>query len=110
MSPELIAVLTIGVTLAGGQLGTVLWLTARMDRSAQQLRAEMQGSLQQSRAEMQGSLQQFRAEMHADLQQIRGDIRALETRVSSIEQGQARLEGLVDGLREVLTGRAAPTT
>lgn len=99
MSPELIAVLAIGVTLAGGQLGTVLWLTARMDRSAQQLRAEMQGSLQQ-----------FRAEMHADLQQIRGDVRALETRVSSIEQGQARLEGLVDGLREALAGRAAPTT
>ena len=98
MSPELIAVLTIGVTLAGGQLATVLWLTARMDRIAQQLRAEMQGSLQQ-----------FRTEMHADLQQIRGDIRALESRVSSIEQGQARLEGLVDGLREAVTGRAAPT-
>lgn len=105
MSPELIAVLTIGVTLAGGQLATVLWLTARMDRLAQQLRAEMQGSHQQLRAEMQ----QLRAEMHADLQQIRGDIRALETRVSSIEQGQARLEGLVDGLREALTSRAAPT-
>ncbi len=87
MSPELIAVLAIGVTLAGGQLGTVLWLTARMDRSAQQLRADM----------------------HADLQQIRGDIRALETRVGSIEQGQARLEGLVDGLREALASRAAPT-
>ncbi len=65
MSPELIAVLTIGVTLAGGRLGTVLWLTARLDRNVQQLRAET----------------------HADLQQIRGEIRALETRVSSIEQG-----------------------
>lgn len=69
--PELIAVLTIGVTLASGQLGTVLWLTARLDRNVQQLHAET----------------------HADLHQIRGDIRALETRVDFIEQGQARLEG-----------------
>lgn len=87
MSPELIAVLTTGVTLADGQLGTVLWLTARLDRN----------------------IQQVHAETHADLQQIRGDIRALETRVGPIEQGQARLEGLVDGLQEAIAGRAAPT-
>ena len=33
MSAELIAILTIGATLAGGQLATVLWLTARTDES-----------------------------------------------------------------------------
>ena len=33
-------------------------------------------------------------------------MRALETRVASVEQGQARLEGLVDGLREAIAGRA----
>lgn len=32
MSPELIAILTIGVSLGGGQLATVLWAANRFER------------------------------------------------------------------------------
>ena len=137
MSPELIAILTIGVTLAGGQLAAVLWLVARMDErfgrmderfdqlradvqkeigglraemqaAVQALRDEMQADMQALRDEIQAGMQALRTELKADMQQVRAEIRAVETRVASVEQGQARLEGLVDGLREAITGRATP--
>ena len=128
MSAELIAILTLGVTLAGGQLGAVLWLTARMDRcfekaradarqdvaaaraetrsDMEQFRAEMRSEMEQFRAEMRSDMEQLRTEMRSDSAQLRAEVRALETRVASVEQGQARLEGLVDGLREAIAGRA----
>ena len=75
MSPELIAILAVGVGLAG----LLITLT-----------------------------QQTRSELRGDLQQLRSEVRALETRVAAVEQGQARIEGLIDGLREAISGRGQP--
>ena len=61
MSPELIAILSIGVSLAGGQLATVLWVAGRFERVANEM----------------------------------GDLR----------ERLARLEGLLDGLRDAISGR-----
>ena len=61
MSPELIAILSIGVSLAGGQLATVLWVAGRFERVGSEM----------------------------------GDLR----------ERLARLEGLLDGLCERISGR-----
>lgn len=61
MSPELIAILTIGVSLGGGQLATALWVAGRFERVGNEM---------------------------ADLR-----------------ERLARLEGLLDGLREAIGGR-----
>ena len=61
MSPELIAILTIGVSLGGGQLATALWVAGRFERVGKDM---------------------------ADLR-----------------ERLARLEGLLDGLREAISGR-----
>ena len=53
-----------------------------------------------------GSNANLRAEMHGHLAEMRVDIRAVETRLSAVEQGQARLEGLVEGLRDAVTTRS----
>ena len=53
-----------------------------------------------------GSNANLRAEMHGHLAEMRADIRAVETRLSAVEQGQARLEGLVEGLRDAVTARS----
>ena len=37
--------------------------------------------------------------------EVREDLRVLQARVSSLERGQARLEGLIEGLREAMTTR-----
>ena len=46
-----------------------------------------------------GSNANLRAEMRAD-------IRAVETRLSAVEQRQARTEGLIEGLRDAMTARS----
>ena len=38
---------------------------------------------------------------------LRADIKQLADRVGRLEYGQAKLEGLLEGLREAITGRAA---
>ena len=74
--------LTIGVTLARGQLGTVLWLTARLNRTSSNCAPGPTPICSRSAETSERS----------------------KTRVGSIQQGQARLEGLVDGLRQAMTG------
>ena len=38
---------------------------------------------------------------------MREDMKQISERVARVEHGQARLEGLLEGLREAITGRAA---
>ena len=40
-------------------------------------------------------------------ERLRADFKQLADRVGRLEYGQARLEGLLEGLREAITGRAA---
>ena len=51
------------------------------------------------RAEMRAEMQDFRTE-------VRSDIRSLETRLSAVEQRQARTEGLLEGLRDAIVAHA----
>lgn len=39
--------------------------------------------------------------------QLREDLKQLGERVARLEHGQAKLEGLLEGLREAITGRVA---
>ena len=54
-------------------------------------------------AELRAEMQEFRTE-------VRGDIRSVETRLSAVEQRQARTEGLLEGLRDAIAaqGRREP--
>ena len=40
-------------------------------------------------------------------ERLRADFKQLADRVGRLEYGQAKLEGLLEGLREAITGRAA---
>ena len=74
----LIAVLAIGATLAG------LILTSN-----------------------RGLRQDLRQDMAQVESRLRDDIKQLGDRVGRLEYGQAKLEGLLEGLREAITGRIA---
>ena len=78
MSGEIIAILAVGVALAG------LMLT-----SSRGLRQDMRNDLAQLEA------------------RLREDMKQLSERVARVEHSQAKLEGLLEGLREAITGRAA---
>ena len=62
------------------------------------------------RTEMQNLRTEVRAEMHSLRTDMRSDIRSLETRLSAVEQRQARTEGLLEGLRDAIAaqGRREP--
>ncbi len=83
MSPELIAILTIGVSLGGGQLATLLWVAGRFER----LGNEMADRFERVGNEM------------ADLRERVG------SEMADLRERLARLEGLLDGLREAISGR-----
>lgn len=68
------------------------------------------GSNANLRTEMRAEMHTLRTEVRADLADMRSDIRSLETRLSAVEQRQARTEGLLEGLRDAIAaqGRREP--
>ena len=72
MSGEMIAIVAVGVALAG------VILT---------------------------SLKGTETRLREDISQLRGDMKQLSERVARVEHSQAKLEGLLEGLREAISGR-----
>ena len=72
MSGEMIAIVAVGVALAG------VILT---------------------------SLKGTETRLREDISQLRGDMKQLSERVARMEHSQAKLEGLLEGLREAISGR-----
>ena len=94
MSAELIGILAVGAGLA------TLTLTAlRAVRT--DLRREIAGETGNLRNELRGDAQTGRDELRADL-------RGLDERMRTQERGLARLEGLLEGLREAVVVRSGP--
>lgn len=96
MSVEQISVLTaivaVGVTLVGVILTSSRGLRQDMAQMESQLREDMK---------------QGEARLREDMRQLREDMKQLGERVARMEHGQAKLEGLLEGLREAITGRVA---
>ena len=81
----LVAVLAIGATLAG------LILTS--SRGLRQDMAQMESRLDKRISGLE--------------ERLRDDIKQLGDRVGRMEHSQAKLEGLLEGLREAITGRVS---
>ena len=88
------SIAAVGIALGAVVVGSNASLHAKMRTEMQSLRTEM-------RAEMRG----LRTDVRADLTDMRSDIRSLETRLSAVEQRQARTEGLLEGLRDAVAAR-----
>ena len=57
------------------------------------------------RAEMKAIRDEFRGEMKAVRDEFRGEMNQVHTEVGGLRERMARLEGLLEGLREAITGR-----
>ena len=88
----LIAILAVGATLAGLILATSRGLRQDMVR----LEARLDAKINESESRLR-----------EDMKQMREDIKQLSDRLARVEHSQAKLEGLLEGLREAITGRAA---
>jgi len=118
MSGEMIAVLSVGIGLGLLSTGLFAWLRTDMVKLEERLRAAMTSVEERLRTDMTSVEERLRADMTllgkrqgADMTTVEGRLRAefkqLDDRVARLEYGQARLEGLLEGLREAITGRAA---
>ena len=85
MSGEIIAILSVGIGLGLLSTGLFAWLRTDMVKVEERLRADL-----------------VTVE-----ERLRADFKQLADRVGRLEYGQAKLEGLLEGLREAITGRAA---
>lgn len=79
MTPELIAILAVGITLAG--LMVAIWRDARAhtDQGLAQVRAEVRdvsGGLRDLRSEFHADFQSHRQELRADIENSRQELRA----------------------------------
>ena len=94
MSVELISVL-VAVLAIGATLGGLILISNRG------LRQDMA----QLRRDMREDMGKLESRLREDTSQLRDDIKQLGDRVSRIEHSQAKLEGLLEGLREAITVR-----
>ena len=99
MNGEIVAIVTVGVTLAGLLVGLAAWL--RQDIT--HIRQEMI-HLRQDMTPIEGRLRVDIAQVE---KRLRDGITHVSDRVGRVEHGQAKLEGLLEGLRESIAGKAA---
>ena len=101
----LVAVLAIGATLGGLILTSNRGLRQDMAQLRQDMREDM-GKLESRLREDIGKLESRLDERIDRLEaRLRDDIKQLGDRVGRMEHSQAKLEGLLEGLREAITGR-----
>ena len=61
--------------------------------------------LRQDMARLETRLREDISQLREDISQLREDMKQLSERVARVEHSQAKLEGLLEGLREAITGR-----
>ena len=119
MTPELIGILAVGVTLAG--LMIAIWRDARShtNQGLAELRtevrdlrtdvradfAQIRADFQSHREEVRADMQIFRQEVRADLAEVKSDVAGLRKDVQSLTERTSRVEGVIEGL---FTTRGAP--
>ena len=104
MSMELIAIISVGITIIGVSVGlATLILNGQgiQRKEIQAVREEMQSQRTETQAEFKAVREEFKAvreEMQAEFKDVREEIK-------NVQVGIAHLQGLFEGLREAITGR-----
>lgn len=96
MSGEMIAILSVGIGLGLLSTGLFAWLRADLVKVEERLRTDMTSVEER-----------LRADITTVEGRLRTDNKQLADRIGRLEYGQAKLEGLLEGLREAIAGRAA---
>ena len=130
MSGEIIAILSVGIGLGLLSTGLFAWLRTDLVKVEERLRGNtVKGEERLRPTDMVKGEERLRADLVTVEERLRGntanveerlrgnlvtveehlraDIKQLANRVGRLEYGQAKLEGLLEGLREAITGRAA---
>ena len=107
MSGEIIAIITVGVALAGLILTSFRSLRSEMRSDTAALREEMRsqiGGLREENRSQTGNLQE---EMRSQTGNLQEEVAGVRSDIATLRERMAHLEGLLEGLREAITRRAA---
>ncbi len=102
MTPEMLSIIGVGIVLAGIILNGQRNL--RADYRA--LRAEIERRFEQVERRFEQVDRRFE-QVDRRFEQVDRRFEHVEGRITALDRGQARLEGLLEGLREAVTGRRA---
>ena len=100
MSGEIIAIVAVGVALAGLILTSIRGLRQDLARVESRLDARM--SALESQVDTQ--IGELRAQMDTQIGELRERI---DIQIGELRERMAHLEGLLEGLREAIAGRVA---
>ena len=101
----LVAVLAIGATLAGVILTSNRGLRKDMREDMKQGESRLREDMKQGESRLREDMGKLESRLRDDTSLLRDDIKQLGERVARVEHGQAKLEGLLEGLREAISGR-----
>ena len=101
----LVAVLAIGATLAGVILTSNRGLRKDMREDMKQGESRLREDMKQGESRLREDMGKLESRLRDDTSLLRDDIKQLGERVARVEHSQAKLEGLLEGLREAITGR-----
>ena len=96
----LIAIVAVGAALAGLIVTSVRGLRQDIRQDMARLESRLDAKIDESESRLDAKIDGLEARMREDMKQ-------LSDRLARVEHGQAKLEGLLEGLREAITGRAA---
>ena len=104
----LVAVLAIGATLAGVILTSNRGLRKDMREDMKQGESRLREDMKQGESRLREGMGKLESRLRDDTSRLRDDIKQLGERVARVEHSQAKLEGLLEGLREAITGGSRP--
>ena len=69
------------------------------------LRGEVNGKMDGLRGEVNGKIDGLREEMNGKMHGLHGRMDRIQAEIGALRERMAKLEGLLEGLREAITGR-----
>ncbi len=114
----LIAIVAVGAALAGLIVTSVRGLRQDIRQDMARLESRLDAKINESESRLDARIDGLESRLNAKIDglearidgleaRMREDMKQLSDRLARVEHGQAKLEGLLEGLREAITGRAA---
>ena len=111
MSGEIIAIVTVGVALAGliltsnrGLRQDLARVESRLDARISALESRVDTQIGELREYMDAQIGELREHMDAQIGELR---ERMDAQIGELRERMAHLEGLLEGLREAIAGRVA---
>ena len=103
----LAALLAVGVAIAGLALAGIRGLRTDLREQRAEFLARLDAMEQKFNGQLQGLEPKFDGRLQGLEQKLDARLQVLDTRLQAVEHGQAKLEGLLEGLREAIVARGA---